>query len=71
MKSIASFETTVQVSEDSWRVIRHALEVDENTTIGQIEEWSKTKPGAAEVRGELRFSITPLDSMPHIKKESL
>jgi len=41
MKFIASFEKTVQVAEDSWRVSLQTLLCDENTTIGQIREWQR------------------------------
>jgi len=71
MKSIASIETTVQVSEDSWSVVRHNLEIDDTTTVAQIYEWATKKPGSPAVRGEIRVSLLPLDSMPHIKKDDL
>jgi hypothetical protein len=41
MKIIAQFEQTVQVSEDSWRVIRQTLFVTSDTNVGQILEWAK------------------------------
>lgn len=68
-KSIATFETTIQVSEDSWDVIRHVLEVDGVTTIDQILEWAKSKPGTLAIKGEIRFSVLPMDSIPHIKRD--
>lgn len=38
-KYIAQFETTEQISPDDFRVERPALEVDEETTIGEIRAW--------------------------------
>ena len=39
MKFIVSFEKTIQVAEDSWRVSLRTMLADENTTLGQIKEW--------------------------------
>lgn len=39
MKYIAQIEQTVQISPDDWKLFRPVLEVDENTTIGQIRDW--------------------------------
>jgi len=39
MKYVISYEKTIQVSEDSWRVILKTFIANENTTIGQIRDW--------------------------------
>ena len=39
MKFIVSFEKTIQVAEDSWRVSLRTMLADENTTLRQIKEW--------------------------------
>ncbi len=71
MKWIATIETTVQVTEDQWSLVRHVAEVDENTTIGQITEWANGRNGSHAVRGEARFSILPAESLCHIKRDKL
>jgi hypothetical protein len=69
MKSIATFETTVQVTEDQWVLVRHVAEVDDSTTIGQIIEWANSRPGQHAVKGEARFSILPAEYLPHVKRD--
>lgn len=71
MKWIATIETTVQVTEDQWSLVRHVAEVDENTTIGQITEWANSRPGAHAVKGEARFSILPTEYLCHIKRDTI
>lgn len=39
MDFVVSFEQTIQVAEDSWRVSLRTLIADENTTIGDIRQW--------------------------------
>ena len=39
MVFIASYEKTIQVAEDAWRVSLRTKVCDENTTIGQIKKW--------------------------------
>jgi hypothetical protein len=41
MRFIASFEKTVQLTEDHWGVTLQTLLCDENTTIGRIREWQR------------------------------
>lgn len=41
MKIVASFEKTVQTSEDSWGVRLQTLLCDESTTVGQIRDWQR------------------------------
>lgn len=43
MEWIAQIEKTVQVSEDSWRVMRLTLKLNPDTTIQQINDWVKSK----------------------------
>lgn len=69
MKAIATLETTVQVTEDQWSLVRHVLEVDDNTTIGQVTEWANSRPGQHAVKGEARFSVLPADYLRHIKRD--
>lgn len=38
---LANFETTIQVSEDSWRVVWVHKIFDENTKIKEIIDWAK------------------------------
>jgi hypothetical protein len=69
IKAVATFKMSGQISPDDWETWTCALEVDENTTIGQIFEWMKTKNGRFE---KPDFHITPLDRLaPHIKREDL
>ncbi len=58
MKFIASFEKTIQVAEDSWRVSLQTLLCDENTNIGQIREWQ---------RGNLRVRTVDSYKMGDVK----
>jgi len=39
VKFIISFEKTIQVAEDSFRVSLRTMIANDNTTIGQIKEW--------------------------------
>jgi hypothetical protein len=39
MKFIASYRTSQQISPEDWETVTKALEIDENTTIGQIRDW--------------------------------
>jgi hypothetical protein len=40
MKYIAQYKSSHQISPDDWDTVTPTLEVDENTTIGQIREWA-------------------------------
>lgn len=42
---IATFKTGEQISPDDWAVINPSLKINENTTIGEINEWFKKKNG--------------------------
>jgi hypothetical protein len=50
MRFVISYEKTYQVTEDSYRVGIRTLIVDENTTLGQINEWYKRDVGCPESR---------------------
>ena len=42
-KYIAQFTSSEQYTEDSWKPITPALQVTEQTTIGEIREWMKKR----------------------------
>ncbi len=45
MKLIAQIEISVQVSEDSWRVVRQTKELKESDTVESIINWTATYTG--------------------------
>lgn len=40
-KYIAQIETSIQIAEDFWSVVRPCMEIDSNTKISEIESWVK------------------------------
>lgn len=40
---IATFETSAQITENSFTVLNPSLKIDENTTIGDINKWFSKK----------------------------
>lgn len=51
---------TEQVTEDEWKYKTYALEVDENTRIGDIETWIQAKLGGQKVRS---FEVVRLEDL--------
>lgn len=52
MKYIAQIQRSEQVSPDDWRLQTYHLEVDRNTTVGQIEDWALHISGINDLRRE-------------------
>jgi len=40
---IATFQTSEQISEDSWKVVNPSLKVDSNTKVSEIHKFYKSK----------------------------
>jgi len=63
---VVSFEQTIQVTEDSWRVSLRTLIADENTTIRQIREWWANETNIRGTEYKMNdIKITDTDLLEH------
>lgn len=58
-KLIASFQMSVQVTEDTWSLRRYNTEIASTTTIEEISSWTHSKG----VGGPVDITISEMDSL--------
>jgi hypothetical protein len=67
MKYIAEIERSEQVSPDDWKLQKYALEIDRDTTLGQVEDWVLKVCQVNDIRREyfrLDVRVMQVDSKP-------
>lgn len=65
IKAVALFRMADQISPDDWETWTHTLEINENTTVGEIVEWMRTKNGRITPEN---FGVT-LNNLDQLKPE--
>jgi hypothetical protein len=67
MKYIAQIQKSEQVTEDSWKLHTYTLEVDRETTVGEVEDWVLKVRQINEARRphfNLEVTISQVDEKP-------
>ena len=65
MEYIVTIDYTAQVTEDSWKLFKQTLKINQDTTMKEIHEWVNTR----EVRAYDTITITPCETLTNKTKE--